>query len=313
VVVDGTRFPGGTGPIGPSGPIVNPSDPSGPLINPGTIGGTTFGGNTPWGPNVDPVQNYLDQIKGMRSFTGIGTQIVRSTADPTRAVVAGLQAKLLEETEFNGQQVEVWSTSAGLILTPLAARPAVDVGTRKGWTNPRIEATSRFAKWAVANAQDVSTAFNREEFQLKAFLEKFGSEKVEGGITITALLGDLPTGTTAKSPLDFVAVLAEANGKAIAREGFATETVIGSIGLDQKAEELTKTAPTTVKSIPSKAAKGLEQIGIKNLEGLRKAVPDKVSSKLAEIGVEAKAEEIAGWQAIAGTLIAVDKAARGTI
>lgn len=271
-------------------------------------GGTVIG--TPWGPDVDPVQGYLDGVAGVNSFRGAGTPVVRSNTDRDRAIIGGMQARLLEETVFNGQDVEVWSTQAGLILTPLT--PEVEAeASRTGWTNPRIEGTGRYAKWAAENNAAVVEAFGGREFKLGDFIEKFGDEKLEGGVRIKALLGDLPSGSTAKAPADFVVALAETNGKAIVSEGYATETVIGAIGLTSGDKALAEAPPSSIKSIPEKVGEGLVKIGIGSLKDFSSTNLKDTVAKLAALGVDVRPEDVAVWSATATTLIAVDAAARG--
>ncbi|MEQ8764716.1 MAG: hypothetical protein RL885_12370, partial [Planctomycetota bacterium] len=77
---------GPTGPIGPIGPIwpIGPGGNLGPWINPGVAT------STPWGADViDPVENYLETVRGYQTYSGASSMVIRSNTDRTRSVIAG--------------------------------------------------------------------------------------------------------------------------------------------------------------------------------------------------------------------------------
>jgi hypothetical protein len=312
-------------------PYPNPTPPygggHGPWVNPGNIGTWTGGnliypvdmtgqpgmGNVPWGNDViDPVVSYVNAIKGHQNYEGANANILRNKTDPSRGVVAGMQARLIETSEFNGQAVEVWATSAGIIMTPLVdAGDVTETGVRAAWTNPRIEVTSRFARWAADNEKQVSEKLGGE-FSMADFARAFGDAKIEGGITISDVVDRLPTDIKAKSPLAFVAPLAEANGKAVVREGFASETVIGAVGLNADAKGgVARTEVGSLKSLPTKIAEAMTRIGLKTVGELASAPTTQVHEKLRSAGVEISFGQAAAYGAQAAAVAAIDKFARG--
>ncbi len=295
-------------PIGPRSPVDNPWKDvwSGPVINP-----TDTWVAAPWGEDrVDPVRSYVEKVRGAQSYAGAAAHVARSNADPTRGVVAGLSARLIEETSFNGQSVEVWSTAAGLILVPKGEEAAAKQG-RKSWTNPRVEVTDRFARWAARNEKQVADTLG-ERFTTKKFVEAFGDARVAGGIRISDVLDRLPSDIEAGSPLDLVTHLAESNGKAVVREGLASETVIGAVGLIGDAGKgLGDARLTALKTVDERTASALMEAGISTIGDLAKAAPKALSRLAARAGIEIPVDAAAGLVAQAATLVAVDRAARG--
>lgn len=254
-------WPNGTGPWGPRGP-----NPWQDLINPGR-------GGQPWNPgSADPVRNYLDAVTGANSYKANGTQVLRSGSDPTVGIVGGMPARVIEQTVFNGNAMEVWSTQLGLIMTPLATG-TLDAQSRPGWTHPGLDVADRFARWAVANERQVREKLGAE-FDLGGFLRTFGDERLDGGLRLGDVMGGMATDLRAKSPLGLVPALAESTGKAIVREGTASETVIGAIGLNgQLADGVHSAPPAAMKGVTPATAKALERVGVRTLGDLADAAP----------------------------------------
>lgn len=299
--------PGGpwTGPYGPEGPL-------GPWIDPDVIHRPPGWGTTmPWGGDlVDPVRSYLDSVEGAQTYGTAADLIVRSNSDPSRGIVAGMSARLIEETVFNGQPVEVWSTAAGLILTPRAEAAPVAAG-RAGWTNPRVDATSRFARWAATNEKAVRERLG-ERFTLGDFAKAFGEEKVTGGIRIAAVVDRLSSDLKGTSPLDFVAPLAETNARAIMREGVASETVIGGVGLNPGGKEgVAAAAVGAMKSLSADVAAALPRAGIRTVGALAKMSAADIVGRLRAADVEIGVDAAAAMNAEAAALVEVDRIARG--
>lgn len=289
----GTNFPGNYTTWGPK---------PGPFVS---------GGPTPFAPDVvDPLEHYMNVIKGMSTYAGPTAGIVRSTTDKTRAVVAGMNAKLIEETDLNGQLVEVWSTPAGIVMTPTGTGKAGPTGSRTGWTNPHLDLTGRFARWAADNDKTVREKLGAE-FKLESFVKTFGEAKIEGGLTIAQVFDRMPGDLTVKSARGLVAPLADAAGKTVLREGYAAETVIGLVGMSSGGAGVGALAPTSVKTIPEDAAKGLMEAGVSNLGEMSAADPVKLADTLRRRGIAATPGEVASWQGQAMALNALDNLARG--
>lgn len=267
----------------------------------------TLSPSAPWSPVSDPFDHYLDQINNGGMFRGSGAQILRSATDPSRAVVAGMQARLIEESAFNGNDVEVWSTNVGLILTPVtstetSAQPA-------NWSHPSLDTTARFAEWSARNTDKVRAKLGTS-FTSGEFIDAFGGEKLEGGLQISTLMEKLPSDIGVKRVQDLTGALAEMAGKAVAREGLAAEAVIGSVGLNIGNTELKDTPASSFKLLPSQNSENLRKVGIKSIADLSTAKPESIVRAMKLSNVNISDVEAAGISARAATLIAVDSAAR---
>lgn len=300
-------------PVDPYGPVIG--GPAGPwTINPGLYD-PSRGPAVPWGPGeTDPVRAYLDGVRGTASFAGAETLVMRSNKDPSRAAIAGMSAKLIEQSAFNGQQVEVWSTAAGIVLTPLAAGAAgggAGGGGRAAWTNPRVEATTRFAAWAAENEAAAAERLG-DAYTVGDLVKAFGEEKLTGGVALSDLLEGFATGQRIKSPMELAPGLAEASAKAIVREGVASETVIGAVGLNAGADGgLGAVRLTALKTLDEGASKAAQAAGLKTVGALAAANPAQIVRAAKQAGVNLGMGEAAGMVAGAASLAAVDRIARG--
>lgn len=265
------------------------------------------GGAAPWAANMDPVSLYIDRIENASGFQGHENQVVRSSSDPTRAVVAGLSAKLIEESVFNGNEVEVWSTNAGLILTPITHKEKVE--SRASWTHPSTDLNARFANWAERNAIEVRAKLGAN-FTTSDFVKAFGDEKLEGGLLLSQVLDRLPTDTKVKSATGFIKPLAEMAGKLVANEGLAAEAVIGAVGLNVSRAELAEAPASAFKLLPSQNASNLKRFDIVTMTDLSKASPENIVAAMKLSDSIISVEEAAGIAATATSLIAIDFAAR---
>ncbi len=306
---------GGTGPIGPMDPV-NPDwgggyrlpyNPRQPWIYTIDIRG---GGSQPWSPNnVDPVRRYLDTVSGLNTYTAPGGNILRSTSDPTRGLANGMPARLIEQTSLNGQTVEVWSTAMGLIMSPAA--PGSAQTQRPSWTHPGLETADRYARWAATNEKTVTEKLGGE-FALGTFIKAFGDEKLEGGLRLGDVMGSLTTNLHVKSPLGLVAPLVEQIGKAIVRDGLASEAVIGAVGLNADSKGGLSSAPVQLlKGLAPATGLGLTEAGVRTMEDLVKASPAALSAKLNSAGVKLGVADVAGLAALAAGVMALDQMARG--
>lgn len=263
---------------------------------------------SPWsGATVDPVRNFIDTVSGANALSAANTSLMRSTADPSLGVVAGMPARLIEESSFNGNPVDVWSTAAGLVLTPRTA--AAPPEARATWINPRVDSTGQFASWAAGKAEAVTEALGAE-FTVAAFTEKFGEEKLESGIRVADLLAPLAGDTKAATPLDLVAPLAESSAREIIREGFASETVIGAVGLNPGPATVADAPVETLKSVDKAVVDQIVKMGIATVGELAAAAPAEVAKKLARARIKIGVEQVAAIAAEAATVVAVDRSSR---
>lgn len=271
-------------------PQVPGYDPYGPVINPGNyrVPGYAPDYTKPW--SSDPVNPF--DINAANEFDQ--SSVTRSTRDPNVAIVAGMRARRIEAGTFNGKQVEVWSTPAGIVMTPLDTRGAA-AGTRVGWTNPTVSSTAEFVGWAQANDKRVTEGLGQRGFTVAQFNQKFGDERLASGATVGSFLSQLPSGAMLKSAKQAGALVVDQATASIVRDQTASETVIGLVGLMPGDQAVEKAQVATLKSVPDAVGKGLAKIGITTVGQLAKADPQQLATKLRDAGVSASIADTTGW------------------
>ena len=103
---------------------------------------------------------------------------------------------------------------------------------------------------------------------------------------------------------------AEANGKAIVKEGFASETVIGAVGITAGSAGIDKASPSALKSVSEALGQAMEKAGTTTVEALAQAEPAQLREKLLGAGVDLAVPEVAALVAEAASVSAVDRLAR---
>lgn len=302
-------------PVQPHGPFVpmGPIDPSLGFIAASAVNPASFfrgvSPGSPWaGGTIDPVRNFVDSVSGASAFSATNMSLMRSTSDPGLGVIAGMAARLIEESSFNGNPVDVWSTAAGLVLTPRAG--AAPAEGRATWINPRVDATAEFAKWAAGKEAEATRELG-PEFSVSAFTDKFGEEKVGiRGILVKDLLNPLAGDIKAASPMELIAPLAEAHAQEIIREGFASETVIGAVGLNPGPAAVADAPVDSLKSVDKAVAEQIVKMGIATVGELATAPPAEVAEKLNRANIDMGVDQVAAISAEAATVVAVDRSAR---
>jgi hypothetical protein len=169
----------------------------------------------------------------------------------------------------------------------------------------------RYARWAAANERQVREKLGRE-FTVGDFLGSFADERLDGGLRLGDLLGGLASDLRTGSAMGLLPALAENIGKAIVRDGAASETVIGAVGLNKQLDEGVLSAPpSALKGISDETATALEKAGVRTLGDLAGAEPAALSVKLREIGLDIPLADVAVLNAKAIGLGSVDRMARG--
>jgi hypothetical protein len=282
-------------------------DPVGPIINPGR--------DRVYPVDIDYIRYIIDKVKGPDAvikpwFTNTGTpfevntgDILRSTNDPGVAIISGMRGQRISTDIFNGKAVEVWSTPAGVVLTPADA--SVTKGTSVGWTNPHVAGAGAVLGWTTANASKMEKQFGGREFTVGQLSAAFGEERLAGGMQLKTYLDQLPSGATVKSAGQVAQMVIDRAGANVLRDRAADETLIGMVGLNTEASP-GKVVVATMRSVPAKSAAQLERGGIATVADLAKADP----AKLAELG-GVSLDTAAGWAAEANVMSGLLAAGRG--
>src|SRR6185436_19968383 len=105
----------------------------------------------------------------------------------------------------------------------------------------------------TAKAADLPKALGTG-FTVGAVVEKYGEDKLEDGMRVADLLAPLARDVKVAAPRDIVALLAESNARQIVREGFASETVIGAVGLNAGRATIAQAPVNVLKSVDKAVA-----------------------------------------------------------
>lgn len=290
--VPGYPYPG-TNPVGPGG------NPVGPWVNPGDRYSRYAYDTRRPGPH----EVIKPWVTDTTPFEVDGGDILRSTSDPNIAIISGMRGRRISTDTFNGNPVEVWSTPAGVVMTPADA--AALKGTKVGWTNPHVEGAGTVLGWAMANEEKVKERFGGRGFTVQQFNDAFGEERLAGGKQLKTYLEQLPSGTQVKSGVQAAGLVMDRAVANVLRDRSADETVIGMAGLNAEGTA-GKVGVGAMRSVPARAATELNRAGIATVADLAKADP----AKLGEIG-GVSLDTAAGWSAEANALSALLGPGRG--
>lgn len=301
--VDGPG-PGFGGPIGPRPGPWRPMDPwvveggpwigrTGPLIS--------EAGGTPW---TTPV-TLEALLTGAGTPTFPGPAVTRSTSDPARATVGGMPARRLDIKSFNGQLFEVWSSSGGIVMTPAPDGVAPQDQAERAWENRRARAAADIAAWAAVRGRDLEGAMDGGT-TVRALVETFGDDRLEGGTALRDALSVLPSATRIGSPAELLSMVADRAAMGVARDGMVAETLVANIGFNAQFKRVTDVPIAEFKAIPAQARRALEAADVPTLGRLVEVAPAELAEKLTEAGVETSAADVGRWM---GEAMVLDKLA----
>lgn len=295
-------YPGGwTGPMpGTGGGVIGPPRPGGDPM-PWEYN-TNFGNNYRFGTGAPPrpdefIRPWL--VRGDNPLTFDETNIVRSAGDPDVAIIAGMQGRRIATDSFNGNQVEVWSTPIGVVMTPMG-KVGADTKTA-GWTNPHIEGAGAFRNWTMENAERISSTMERGGATIAELDKQFGDVRLANGVKVGAYLGQLPSGARVKGPAELGALVVNRAAANVLRDGARSETVIGLVGLNQ-AESTKAMEVSALAGIDETTSRAMRGLGIKSLDDLAAADTAKLAQKLADLPGSPGADQVGQWQAEAMVL-----------
>lgn len=294
----GGGWGGPIGPIGPVGPVGPGAWPGGPLgpwgndlpwkVNPGPLVGGV--GGTPW---TTPV-TLEAMLKDLASTTYPGPSVTRSTSDPTRATVAGMPARRLDIKPFNGQPYEVWSTTAGIVMTPAPAGMGLEDHADRAWENPRAKAVGDVSAWVATKGATLEEAF-REGTTVGAVIETFGDDRLDGGATLRDALSVLPTTTALGTPADLLELVADRAAIAVARDGMTAETLVANIGFNAEFKDVAEVPITEFKAVPVAVRTAMAEAGIATVGALAELPPDQLAKRLTESGIKTDLADSGRW------------------
>jgi len=177
--------------------------------------------------------------------------------------------------------MEVWSTQAGIVLTPTDKVP--DADTKIGWTNPHIDNAGRFIGWATENEGRIKDKFGGQEFTMREFAEAFGKETLPNGVSVGAFVNQLPLGIKATDGGQVAGLLIDRARDNVLRDGAENETVIGLVGMNA-GSDVSKIEVTRMAGVDKATGDTLAGMGITTVADLAEADPAMLDEKLRSIG-----------------------------
>jgi len=275
-----------------------------PIPQPGPgIGG---GGNPrPWYEGG----SIVDILKGIDRNVYSGGSLIRMTGDPTRGTVAGMPARRLDVRDMNGETYEVWSTPAGLMMTPLVETSPESASDRT-WSNPRVEAVGALSGWVATKSREVTVAFGGRPFTVDALRDRFGDQKLEGGFTLADALETLPPSLEIARPEAVVDAFAERAGRDMVRDGLVAETLVANVGINSDVAGVDETPITEVKGIPKESRKALNAAGVRTLGEFNAIGPQRTVALLNNANITVDLGEAGRWAGEAKAISALGRSLR---
>jgi hypothetical protein len=213
-------------------------------------------------------------------------QILERPDRPGEGFAFGKPARKLARQRFAGQDVDVWSTEAGMMLLPVAAQPDAP-GSLPTGIDPGLERAGLVNSYLTENKDRLSEKLGDGAFSIADVKTHFGTETLADGTKLEDVLTDLPTGTSVDNVEKLSELIIDRQVDDLASSGRQLEALVGAVGLvtgDKPAED----APINRLSVVSEAeSKALSAAGIKTVADLSAATPSNVASVLTNAGFAA--------------------------
>lgn len=251
-----------------------------PLLTGGAGGGHTFSGQG------IPFNGGAQGVWTLQGNTDVGS-------------INGMHATRLSDAEFNGDSVEVWSTPAGMFLTPISR---VEEASR-GYIDPRVELGGRFNAWVSENAKVIERTFDGEGFTAAELEEKFGSQSIGSGLRVSEALKGFSGGSKFESAANLSERFSERQAERIMASGASVAVKIGAFGIVPGGGAAQDAKIATFSGMPDKARASLRQGGIETIGDLKNAQGENIARLLERAGVPASRSEIASWQGMARVVV----------
>ena len=271
----------------------------GGLRDVGSIG--VWGNANPWGAGGGGYSGMIQPMSGaingpVGNLSGSGVWTLRGTNDV--GTISGMPATRLSDAEFNGDTVEVWSTPAGMFLTPVSKIE----DARLGYIDPRVELGGRFGAWVSENADVIKETFRGESFTVSQLEDNFGSQSIGSGLRVAEALKGFSGGAKFGSADELVNRFSERQAERIIASGASVAVKIGAFGVVPGGGAPTDAKIETFSAIPEKSRSALAQAGFETIGALRGASTTEMARVLEQAGLPAGRTEIANWQGMAGVV-----------
>lgn len=213
--------------------------------------------------------------------------------------IGGMPATRLTDAVFNNEEVEVWSTPIGTLLTPVTKVEDM----KAGYIDPRLEIAGLFNAWVIENDDTITRKFGGREFRADELEKAFGDQTIGQGIRVADAIKNFSSSTRFGSTKELAMRFIEEQAASVRDSGASIAAKMGTIGVVTGDATADKAAIDGFTVLTEDARKVLKQKGINTVGKFQATPPKEVQEILSGGQIEANLGAIAGWQGVAGAVI----------
>lgn len=230
----------------------------------------------PTGPITEPFRPGIFQPNDMSH------RIIEFADQPGKGSAFGKPATRLSREVFSGQQVDVWSTDAGMIMVPVQAARVTASGASDG-----LVRAANAAGWMASNADTVRTAVGDAPFTIEDARSKLGDVVLDDGSKFSDVLAKVPDGTQFATPSDLAAAITDSESAAIVRSGQTLDAIVAAVGFSSGDASLQDVHIDNFRSLDEGQRTALSAAGINTVGALAQADAAAVTNAFAAAGLAA--------------------------
>lgn len=166
--------------------------------------------------------------------------------------------------------------------------------TERSWTSQRTKVVGDVSQWMSDKSRELAEAFERGT-TVGAIVEKFGDDRLDGGLTLGDALAVLPTATRLQRPEELLDILSDRAAGAMARDGLVAEALVANIGFNAQLDDIANVPMQDFKAVPMEARKALVEGGIRTLGAFQQAGPRRIARILATSGMRIDIGTASRW------------------
>jgi hypothetical protein len=205
----------------------------------------------------------------------------------------------LGNVKFNEKYVALWQTQQGYMMLPTVYTIGTDFVA-----DPRVQRAGYVARFAAEN-RELTQMFEEGPVRKGALIEKFGDRILSNGETLRTNLTILPESGTFRSADELVGEIAEREALALRSRGGTSSVIREAFGFDVEFESVKEAPVEKFNLLPQNARIALARAGIDSVGKLAEAKPAELARVFKLEGIDARASDVAEWQATARTLAQV--------
>lgn len=213
--------------------------------------------------------------------------------------VGGMPATRLADAVFNNEEVEVWSTPIGTLLTPVTKVEDAQLG----YIDPRLEIAGLFNAWVVENSREITTRMGNQGFRADELEKAFGDQTIGQGIRVADAINGFSSSAKFENVKDLSSRFMEEQAGSVRDSGASIAAKIGAVGVVTGDVEAKNASIDGFSVLSEEARVVLKDQGITTVGRFQSTNPRKVQQILAAKQINTNLGAIAGWQGVAGAVI----------